>query len=252
MAFHLTIGNKAYSSWSLRPWILLTHFGIPFDETVIPLHQPGTRAAIGAASPNGRVPVLDADGLVISESLAIVEFVAEAFPDLPIWPRDRAARATARALSSEIHAGFQALRQACPTNFRREPKPVSIGPEVRGRHRSDRGGLARCPPALRAGGGLPVRRLLGGRCHVGARGQPLPGLRGRRPARDPRLYGGRNGLAGLAELDCRGEGRAMALGPLRRPLDRAHGPRAAAAATSRALMTPDSHPKENERSFTGS
>ena len=131
MTFHLTIGNKAYSSWSLRPWILLTHFGIPFGETVIPLDQPETRAAIGAVSPNGKVPVLDADGLVIAESLAIMEFVAEAFPDLPVWPRDRAARATARALSSEMHAGFQPLRQACPTNFRREPKPVPISPEVR-------------------------------------------------------------------------------------------------------------------------
>ncbi len=130
MTFHLTIGNKAYSSWSLRPWILLTHFDIPFDETVIPLDQPETRAAIGSASPNGRVPVLDADGLVIPESLAIMEFVAEAFPDRPIWPQDRAARAIARALSSEIHAGFQALRQTCPTNFRREPKPVAISPEV--------------------------------------------------------------------------------------------------------------------------
>ncbi len=131
MTFHLTIGNKAYSSWSLRPWILLTQFGIRFDETVIPLDQPETHAAIETASPNGRVPVLDADGVVVCESLAIMEFVAEAFPDLPIWPRDRAARATARALSSEMHAGFQALRQACPTNFRREPKPVPIGPEVR-------------------------------------------------------------------------------------------------------------------------
>ena len=131
MTFHLTIGNKAYSSWSLRPWILLTHFDIPFDETVIPLDQPETRAAIGAVSPNGKVPVLDADGLVISESLAIMEVIAESFPDLPIWPPERAARAPARALSSEMHAGFQALRQACPTNFRREPKPIPIGPEVR-------------------------------------------------------------------------------------------------------------------------
>ncbi len=131
MTFHLTIGNKAYSSWSLRPWILLTHFDIAFDETVIPLDQPETRAAIAAASPNGRVPVLAVEGLVVSESLAIMEFVAESFPDLPIWPRDRAARATARSLSSEMHAGFQALRQACPTNFRREPSPVPISPEVR-------------------------------------------------------------------------------------------------------------------------
>jgi len=131
VTLHLTIGNKSYSSWSLRPWILLKQFGIPFDETVIPLDQPSTRADIAAASPTGKVPALRADGIVVSESLAIMEFVAELFPDLPIWPRERPARALARASSAEMHAGFAALRQACPMNVRRQPKPIPIGSEVR-------------------------------------------------------------------------------------------------------------------------
>ncbi len=131
MTLHLYIANKAYSSWSLRPWLLLTEFGIPFAETVIPLHRPETRAEILAVSPNGRVPALHDGDIVVSESLAIVEYVAEAHPDLPIWPRDRAARALARAVSSEMHGGFQALRQTCPTNFRRAPKAIAIPPEVR-------------------------------------------------------------------------------------------------------------------------
>ncbi|MGI3902585.1 MAG: glutathione S-transferase family protein [Janthinobacterium lividum] len=131
MTLQLYIGNKAYSSWSLRPWILLKHFGVPFDETVIPMYRPETRAEMLAIGPTGKVPVLHDGGIVVSESLAIIEFIAESFPDRPIWPSDRAARALARAMSSEMHAGFMNLRQTCPTNFRRAPKAIPISPEVR-------------------------------------------------------------------------------------------------------------------------
>ena len=131
MTLHLFIANKAYSSWSLRPWLLLTAFGIPFGETVIPMYRPDTKAAMLAVSPNGRMPSLHEGAIVVPESLAIVEFVAESFPDLAIWPRDRAARALARAISSEMHAGFMRLRQACPTNFRRAPKAIPIDADVR-------------------------------------------------------------------------------------------------------------------------
>jgi glutathione S-transferase len=131
VTLHLFIANKAYSSWSLRPWLLLTEFGIPFDETVIPMYRPETRAAMLAASPNGKMPSLHDGAIVVPESLAIVEFVAETFPDRPVWPRDRAARALARAISSEMHAGFTALRRACPTNFRRQPKAIPIDADVR-------------------------------------------------------------------------------------------------------------------------
>ena len=131
MTLHLYIANKAYSSWSLRPWILLTAFGIPFDETVIPMYRPETRSAMLAVSPNGKMPSLHDGDIVVPESLAIVEFVAETFPALAIWPRDRAARALARAIASEMHAGFVKLRQACPTNFRRAPKAIPIDEGVR-------------------------------------------------------------------------------------------------------------------------
>ncbi len=131
MTPHLFIANKAYSSWSLRPWLLLTEFGIPFDETVIPMYRPDTKAAMLAVSPNGKMPALHDGDIVVSESLAILEYVAETFPDLAIWPRDRAARALARAVSSEMHAGFVKLRQACPTNFRRHPKAIPVDEGVR-------------------------------------------------------------------------------------------------------------------------
>ena len=131
MTLRLFIGNKAYSSWSLRPWLLMRQFAIPFDETVIPMYRPETRAAMLAVSPNGKVPALHDGDLVVSESIAIVEYLAERFPDRAVWPRDRAARALARAVSAEMHAGFVKLRQACPTNFRRPPRAVPISPEVR-------------------------------------------------------------------------------------------------------------------------
>ncbi|MDR3374165.1 MAG: glutathione S-transferase family protein [Ancalomicrobiaceae bacterium] len=115
----LVIGNKRYSSWSLRPWLVLTHFGIEFDEQLIRLDEPETKAEILAVSPSGRVPCLIDGGISVWETLAIIEYVAEIHPQLAIWPRDRAARATARAISNEMHAGFMGLRSACPMNLRR-------------------------------------------------------------------------------------------------------------------------------------
>lgn len=131
MHLHLFIGNKAYSSWSLRPWILMTHFDIPFDETVIPLNQPTSHVEFLRHGPTGKVPVLHADDIIVWESLAILEFLADVFPQKPIWPTDRATRAMARAMSSEMHAGFAKLRATCPTNFRRAPKPIALPDEVR-------------------------------------------------------------------------------------------------------------------------
>lgn len=114
----LVIGNKAYSSWSLRPWLALTAAGIPFDEVLVPLWQDGSRAAVLAHSPAGKVPVLHHGDVTVWESLAICSYVAELFPDRGLWPDDRAARALALAVSHEMHAGFQALRQALPMNCR--------------------------------------------------------------------------------------------------------------------------------------
>ncbi len=130
MTLHLVIVNKAYSSWSLRPWLLMTHFGLPFEETVIPMAQPDTRARILEVSPTGKCPALIDGDIVIWESLAIVEYLAETFPQLAIWPRDRSARAHARALSNEMHGGFQALRNHCPTQFLRAVRKRELTPEV--------------------------------------------------------------------------------------------------------------------------
>jgi glutathione S-transferase len=126
MPLKLVIANKAYSSWSLRPWILLAHFKIPFEEVVIPLDQPETRKRILAHAPTGKCPSLLDGPISVWESLAIIEYVAEKYPDKAIWPKAKAARAHARTLSSEMHAGFQALRQHCPTNFRRPVKKLEL------------------------------------------------------------------------------------------------------------------------------
>jgi glutathione S-transferase len=124
----LIIANKLHSSWSLRPWMLLTQFGIPFQEVLIPFgptfDDPAWKRQVAAYTPAGKVPALVDGEMQVWESLAIVEYVAEKFPDLAIWPRDRAARAMARSISSEMHSGFSALRNACPMNmgFRHPPK----------------------------------------------------------------------------------------------------------------------------------
>ncbi len=115
----LVIGNKSYSSWSLRPWLLMRQFGAPFEEIVIPLFRPDSAGALRAYSPTGKVPCLIDGDLVVWESLAIVEHLAERFPELPIWPRNRDARAFARAISAEMHAGFGALREEFTMNIRR-------------------------------------------------------------------------------------------------------------------------------------
>jgi len=122
----LVIANKAYSSWSLRPWILLAHFKIPFEEVVIPLDRPETQAMILEHSPTGRVPVLRDGAITVWESLAIAEYVAEIHPERAIWPRGKAARAHARSLANEMHAGFQAMRQHCPMNFRRPARAIAL------------------------------------------------------------------------------------------------------------------------------
>ena len=128
---HLVIGNKNYSSWSLRPWIAMTMAGIPFKETMVLLDRPDTRRKIAAHSPSGRVPVLKDGKLAIRASLARLEYLAERFPEKNLWPRQVAARAMARAISCEMHAGFSAPRNACPMNLRRPRKAVTMNTAIR-------------------------------------------------------------------------------------------------------------------------
>jgi glutathione S-transferase len=126
----LLLGNKLYSSWSLRPWILMRTLGLSFDEEVIPLFKDGGKERILAHSPTGKVPCLVDGDVTVWESLAIAEYLAERFPDKTVWPRDMRARAHARAISSEMHAGFQPLRAGCPMNLGARFAPKDYASEV--------------------------------------------------------------------------------------------------------------------------
>jgi glutathione S-transferase len=116
--FTLYIGNRNYSSWSLRGWLMVKASGITFEEILIRLRQPNTKAEVLRHSPSGRVPALVHGEVSVWESLAIGEYLAELFPDANLWPGDRAARAVARSVSTEMHAGFTALRTHFPMNVR--------------------------------------------------------------------------------------------------------------------------------------
>jgi glutathione S-transferase len=118
----LVIGNKNYSSWSFRPWIALKVAGLPFDEEVISLYVEGSREQILKHSPGGKVPILIDGDVRVWESLAILEYLADKFPVAGLWPSDPAARAHARAIATEMHNGFPAVREECGMNFWRPPE----------------------------------------------------------------------------------------------------------------------------------
>jgi glutathione S-transferase len=124
------LGNKNYSSWSLRAWLALKRTTVAFDEVVIPLYQPTSRETILKYSPSGRVPALKHGELTVWESLAICEYIADSFPTFELWPKDPAARGVARAVSAEIHAGFAALREHLPMNIRSSFPGREIAPEA--------------------------------------------------------------------------------------------------------------------------
>jgi glutathione S-transferase len=129
MSAKLYVGNRNYSSWSIRGSLLVRQSGLDCVEVVIPLDTPDTRARIGAVSPSGGVPVLHVDGLVIWDSLAIAEFLHERFPRAAIWPQDVAARALARSVSAEMHSSFHALRSEMPMDMRNQISMVAA-PDV--------------------------------------------------------------------------------------------------------------------------
>jgi glutathione S-transferase len=116
--YTLVIGNKNYSSWSLRPWLLMRQAQLPFREVRIPLYTPESKAEILKYSPSGKVPCLVAGELAVWDSLAICEYLAERHPELQLWPRDPTHRAKARSISAEMHAGFQHLRTNMGMNCR--------------------------------------------------------------------------------------------------------------------------------------
>ena len=128
MALTLFIGNKNYSSWSMRPWMAMKGAGIAFEEVSIPLYTgPADKAKILSVTPSGKVPALVDGDITVWDSLAIIEYLAERFPQAGLWPQDRAARAHARSISAEMHSGFAPLRNECGMNIHRpvRAKPLS-------------------------------------------------------------------------------------------------------------------------------
>lgn len=126
--FELYIGNKNYSSWSLRPWLLMRHLGIPFIEHAVSVSGRGPHPDHKGYSGNGLVPCLHDQGFQVWESIAIIEYLAEQYP--AAWPADRQARARARSIAAEMHAGFSSLRSAMPMNLKLRLKGKPATPEV--------------------------------------------------------------------------------------------------------------------------
>ncbi len=133
MTMTLVIGNKNYSSWSMRPWLALRANNIPFEEVFIPLYtdNPADKQRILSFSRAGKVPSLVDGDITVWDSLSIIEYLAERFPDAKLWPEDRAMRAHARSISAEMHSGFMALRNECGMNLHRPIGPVALSADAK-------------------------------------------------------------------------------------------------------------------------
>jgi glutathione S-transferase len=126
----LIMGNKNYSSWSMRPWIAMKVAAIDFEEEIIPLRRPDTKSRVLLHSPAGKLPILVDSTVVIWETMAILEYLHEKFPNAQLWPADPAARAHARSVSNEMHAAFGTLRRGLSMNIKRIPRAVPVTPEL--------------------------------------------------------------------------------------------------------------------------
>ena len=210
MGLHLVIGNKNYSSWSMRPWIGMRATGIAFDETVISLNAPDFKPRLVKLSGTGKVPVLIDGDIRVWESLAILEYCAEKFPQAGLWPADAAARAHARAISHEMHAGFIPLRRHCPMNLWRPVRKRHLTADAAANVKRIDAMWSDC--AARFGGPVPVRKILRRRRHVCARGVAAAHLCGQGERGVTRLYGRHDGAAGLGRVDQGGARGGMGAG----------------------------------------
>jgi len=152
MPLRLIIGNKNYSSWSLRPWIAMKTAGIPFEEEVISLNAEDFKPRVSRMSGTGKVPALSDGDVQVWESLAILEYLAEKFPAARLWPADPAARAHARAIAAEMHAGFVPLRRHLPMNMWRPVAKRDLPPDVQSNVRRIDAMWTECRRRFGAGG----------------------------------------------------------------------------------------------------
>src|SRR5262249_45981819 len=152
MALKLIIGNKNYSSWSFRPWIAMKVAGVAFEEEVISLDAKEFKPRLSKISGTGKVPALVDGEVHVWESLAILEYLADKFPEARLWPADPAARAHARAVAAEMHAGFVPLRRHLPMNMWRPVKPRELTPEVQANVRRIEAMWTECRERHGAGG----------------------------------------------------------------------------------------------------
>jgi glutathione S-transferase len=167
----LYIANKNYSSWSFRPWIAMTAAGVPFREVLVPFDYPAGNPRLKPLSPTGRVPVLHHGDFRVWESLSIIEYVAELFPDKGIWPKGTADRAVARSISMEMLSGFRALRSACPMNIRRPKRRLELSDDVKAGVDSDVARISAIWTELLARSGGPF--LFGDFCAADAMFAPV-------------------------------------------------------------------------------
>lgn len=132
MVLKLVIGNKNYSSWSMRPWLALRANNIAFEEIFVPLYgETADKERLLSVSGSGKVPVLIDGDVTVWDSLAIIEYLAEHFPEANLWPGDRAQRAHARSISAEMHSGFLPLRDECGMNLHRPVGPVALSADTK-------------------------------------------------------------------------------------------------------------------------
>ncbi len=199
MTLTLVIGNKNYSSWSLRPWLAMKVAGIAFEEVVISLDAPDFKQRLSKISGTGKVPALVDGDVHVWESLAILEYLAEKFPQRGLWPAKAEARAHARAIASEMHAGFVPLRRHCPMNIWRPVKKREITPEVAANVRRIDAMWTDCRARFGTGGPFLFGKFSAADAMYAPGRVPLPHLCGRGRAGRARLYGAVMALPAWAE-----------------------------------------------------
>jgi len=203
---HLIIGNKNYSSWSFRPWLAMKVAGIAFEETLISLEAHDFKARVKALGGAGKVPMLIDGDIRVWDSLAILEYLAEKFPAAAFWPQQAAARARARAVAAEMHAGFMPLRRHLPMNMSRPVKPRTLDDGAAADVTRIEAIWSECLTIFRP---VFVRRIRRRRRNVRAGRLALAYLRGRGRCPRPRLYARRYGAAGLERMARRRAARIL-------------------------------------------